>query len=77
MLTSVSGYYDGNEIVMDEAVDLFAGQRVIITILDTSAENENHCPRPVNLDKYVGRGEKMFSGNIDDFVKELRSNDRI
>lgn len=77
MMTSISGYYDGNEIVMDELVNLLEGQRVIITILDPMPTNYNQQKRTVNLDKYVGRGQKMFSGNIEAYVKGLRTDDRI
>ena len=38
MLTSVEGYYNGHQIVMDESVALREGQRVIITILEPTAE---------------------------------------
>ena len=77
MMTSISGYYDGNEIVMDELVDLWKGQRVIITILDPIQKNDNQRKSILNLDKYIGRGQKMFSGNIDAYVNGLRIDDRI
>ena len=73
MLNAVSGYYNGNQIVMDEQISLRVGQRVIITILERN-------PEPVkNLDlkKYAGRGEKMFHGNVEEYLKELRENDRL
>ena len=34
MLAAVKGYYDGNQIVIDEDVDLSVGQEVIVTILE-------------------------------------------
>ncbi len=74
MLTSVEGYYDGRQIVMDERVALREGQRVIITILEPVAER---AEKAVHLAKYMGRGEKMFKGNTDDYVKELRADDRL
>ena len=74
MLTSVEGYYNGHQIVMDESVALREGQRVIITILEPTAER---AKKAVHLAQYVGRGEKMFNGNVDDYVKELRADDRV
>lgn len=74
-MTSIEGYYNGTNIVTDEKIDLQPGQKVIITILnDVSAK-----PKKENLDlsTYMGRGEKMFHGNIDQYVKDLRSDDRI
>ena len=74
MLTSIEGYYDGRQIVMDERVTLREGQRVIITILEPRTER---AEKTVHLAKYIGRGEKMFKGNADDYVKELRADDRL
>ena len=34
MLAAVKGYYDGTQIVMDENINLKAGQEVIVTVLD-------------------------------------------
>jgi hypothetical protein len=69
MMSSVTGYYDGNQIIMNENMKLAIGQEVIITILDakkTSAEK-------IDLSKYVGRGEKMFHEDAGEYIKELRS----
>lgn len=75
MLTSVSGYYNGSQIVMDEAMMLQKGQRLIITVLDSEIPVQ---PRPVpDLSKYMGRGEKMFHTDAGNYVRELRENDRI
>ncbi len=75
MLTAVSGYYDGTGIVMDEAVPMNIGQRVIITIL--AAQEDVKSPKNISLEKYMGRGKKMFHGDAGEYVKELRENDRI
>ncbi|WP_044975025.1 hypothetical protein [Ruminococcus sp. HUN007] len=73
MYAAVSGYYDGNHIVMNEAMDLSVGQEVIITILDTKKSRKKN----IDLNKYAGRGRKMFDGNADEFIKELRDSDRL
>jgi hypothetical protein len=74
-MLSVNGYYNGERIVMDEKVSLSAGQKVIITILDSTHEKK----RDIDLDKYMGRGKKMFdtAEDIDRYIEELRSNDRV
>ena len=74
MMTAVEGYYDGSQIVLDEGIRLRKGQRLIITILEPKAEPSG---KEVDLRKYMGRGERMFQGDAGEFVKELRSNDRI
>lgn len=74
MMTAVKGYYNGNQIVMDEQVPLRKGQQVIITLLEPPAEA---LKGNIDLRKYMGRGQKMFHGNADAYVKELRTGDRI
>lgn len=74
MMTAVNGYYNGNRIVMDEDIPLRKGQRVIITLLEPLAEQPK---RDIDLRKYMGRGQKMFYGDADAYVKELRSSDRV
>lgn len=83
MLAAVKGYYDGTQIVVDEndRKTLNIGDEVIITILDrlnptrkeTRAEKRR---RVVDLEKYVvstGRSTE----EIDNYIRELRDNDRI
>ena len=73
MLETVRGHYDGTHIVMEENVKLTAGQEVIITILDAGQQT-----RPIpDLNRYMGRGPKMFHDDAQEYVKELRKNDRI
>lgn len=74
MLTAVEGYYNGTQIVMNEGVALRKGQRVIITILDPLNAN---VEKNINLGKYMGRGKKMFAHGADEYIEELRSNDRL
>ena len=77
MLTSVSGYYNGTQIVMDEAIDIPKGQKVIITILNNVQNAADN--REFDLRKYTGRGKQMFSSKIgvDEYIKGLRENDRV
>ena len=62
MLTSVSGYYNGTQIVMDEAIDIPKGQKVIITILNNVQSTADN--KKIDLNKYTGRGKQMFSSKI-------------
>ena len=73
MLTAVKGYYKGNQIVMDEDIQLAAGQEVIVTIL----EMKKSPKKKIDLKKYMGRGEKMFETDAQDYIRELRDSDRI
>lgn len=73
MFVAVKGYYDGDRIIVDENINMSVGQEVMITILDGK---RNLFPK-LELGKYMGRGEKMFSVDAQEYVEELRSNDRI
>lgn len=74
MMTAVEGYYNGSQIVTDEKIRLRKGQRLIITVLENTTA---HSEKPTDLRKYMGRGKKMFNGNVDTYVEELRANDRV
>lgn len=74
MMTSVKAHYNGSQIVMDEDIGLAEGQELIITLLNIKPKKKKP---EIDLDRYIGRGEKMFNRDAQDYVKELRSNDRI
>ena len=59
---------------MDEKVELIHGQRVIITIVDQITPPKKNS---VDLSRYQGRGAKMFHTDAQDYVKGLRSDDRL
>lgn len=58
---------------MDEDIELAVGQEVIVTIL----ERHEKTKKQIDLKKYMGRGEKMFHSDAQDYIKELRDGDRI
>ena len=72
MLAAVKGYYNGKQIVMNEDVKLAVGQEVIVTIL----EMQNKAKK-IDLKKYMGRGEKMFQTDAQEYIRELRDSDRV
>lgn len=53
--------------------NLNVGQEVMITILDTKSTSE----KKVDLKKYMGKGEKLFQTDAQDYIKEMRSDERI
>lgn len=73
MLTAVKGYYNGEHIVTEEEVNLISGQKVIITILEYIPTKK----KKIDLSSYMGRGEKLFHSDAKDYVRGLRSDDRI
>ncbi len=83
MLAAVKGYYDGTQIVIDEKdrKNLNIGDEVIITILDrlsTTRKGTRTDQRRsiVDLDKYV-MSTGRSSEEIDNYIRELRDNDRF
>ena len=91
MMQAVKATYDGEKIVLDENVNLSEGQEVIVTILGNITplhSNDDSIDaylaklrkeRNLNLKDYMGVGEKMFESaeDIDNYIKELRSDDRF
>ncbi len=71
MLAAVKGYYNGNHIVINEDISLNTGQEVIVTILDT----QNAPEKKIDLRKYLGRGEKMFHTDAQDYIREMRDSE--
>lgn len=83
MLTAVKGYYDGTQIVIDEndRKTLNIGDEVIITILDklSTPRKETRADkrsRIVDMEKYVISSGRSAE-EIDNYIRELRDNDRI
>lgn len=72
-MTSVKGRYDGFHIVPDEKIALKTGQQVIITVLD-SPEPPVPATESLDLSRYMGRGEKMFHMDAQEYVTKLRAN---
>lgn len=70
MLT-IKAHYDGNHIVCDENIKMQKGQELIITMLSTEKKDF------IDLSKYMGRGKKLFTTDANDFIKELRKDDRL
>ena len=83
MLSAVKGYYDGNQIVVDEddRKTLRMGDEVIITILDkisgqkveTRAEKRR---RLIESDAFVIPTGRTVE-EVDEYMRELRDNDRF
>lgn len=83
MLAAVKGYYDGNQIVVneDDRKNFSVGDEVIITILDKFSEQKIETRaekrrRLIDTDAFViptGRTAE----EIDEYLKEMRSDDRF
>ena len=73
-MTSVKGSYDGFHIVPDEEITLKTGQQAIITVSDL-LEPPVPATESLDLSRYMGRGEKMFHTDAQEYVTKSRTND--
>ncbi len=82
MLAAVKGYYDGTQIVVNEndRKSLNNGDEVIITILgkpDISKQTRAAKRRNIiDMDKYVIPTGRTIE-DVDNYIRELRDNDRF
>ncbi len=83
MLAAVKGYYDGNQIVVNEEDrnNLSMGDEVIITILDNygkqrAQERAEKRMRLIESDAFVTSSGRTVE-EIDQYIRELRDNDRF
>lgn len=83
MLAAVKGYYDGTQIVVNEEdrKNFSIGDEVIITILDNYSrqkvqERAEKRLRLIESDAFVTSGGRTVE-EIDQYIRELRDNDRF
>ena len=83
MLAAVRGYYDGNQIVVneDDRKNLNAGDEVIITILDKISQQKAETRaekrmRLIDSDAFVVPSGRSVE-EIDEYMREMRNNDRF
>ena len=82
MLAAVKGYYDGQQIIVNEndRKNLYAGDELIITILN-SGRRENDIrlekrQKLIDSAAYVMKTERTAE-EVDAYIKELRNDDRF
>ncbi len=69
------GTIQGNTVIVEEEdIKKYEGKDVIITILDYPYRQQG---KKIDLSKYMGRGEKMFQSDAQEYIREMRDNDRI
>lgn len=83
MLAAVRGYYDGRQIVVDEVdrKNFNAGDEVIITILDNintkKAETREERRRRIIASGAYVTSSGRTAEEIDDYIREMRDDDRF
>lgn len=70
---SIKGVIQGNKVVFEDDVSKYAGRDVIATILDCPYKREDSLQ--LDLDRFVTPTER--GKKADEYIKELRANDRV
>ena len=83
MLAAVKGYYDGNQIIVndEDRKNFSIGDEVIITILDNygkqrAQERAEKRLRLIESNAFVNSSGRTVV-EIDQYIRELRDNDRF
>lgn len=73
-MLAVKGTIQGNTVVIEEEdMEKYDGKDVIVTILDFPYRQKE---KKVDLKKYMGRGEKLFHSDAQEYIREMRDHDR-
>lgn len=74
MLAAVKGIIRGNKVVIeDEDLHEYDGTEVVVTLLDYP--NRKKQKAPIDWDSFVIPSER--GNNVDEYMREMRENDRI
>ena len=73
MLAAVKGIIQGNTVLLDEDVRACDGTEVIVTLLNYPQKKETKTP--VDWDSFVIPTERGH--NVDEYMREMRENDRL
>ena len=73
MLAAVKGRVQGNIVLIDEDIRAYEGTEVIVTLLNYPQKQSEKAP--IDWDSFVIPSER--GQNVDEYMKEMRENDRL
>lgn len=73
MLAAVRGIVQGNTVVVNDDIREYDGTEVIVTLLDYPKKRAEKAP--VDWDSFAIPSER--GKNVDEYMKEMRENDRL
>ncbi len=79
MLTAVQGYFDGNQIVLNDNLPLMNGQKVILTVFGkgTNTKKSNTSTYKIKQDRIDDNAEwQSFMAGINGFTEDFMPNGR-
>ena len=68
----ITGMFNGKYIIPDKDIRPKAGQKIIVTIRDITRSKTE-----VDLDKYINKGEKLFKKDAQEYIREIRDEERF
>ncbi len=71
-MLAVKGYYNGKRIILDKDYKLKKRQKVVVTIIDV----DEQVKKRVDFMKYKGIGKGIRNKDAQEYIKDLRNNDR-
>ena len=72
MLAAVKGTIRGNTVIIEDDLHEYDGAEVVVTLLDYPQKKKKD---PIDWDRYVLPSER--GKNVDEYMKEMRENDRL
>lgn len=76
MLVAVKGIIRGNKVIIEnEDMREYDGAEVVVTLLDYPNIVKKKKKAPVDWDRYVIPSER--GKNVDEYMREIRENDRV
>ena len=75
MSEAVAGYYDGNNVILKDKVLWTTGQEVLVVVIPRSLEKPKH--NELDFSEFRSGGRYGIDKDAQDYIKELRENDRI
>lgn len=73
MLTAVKGIVKGNTVIIEnDNIQEYDGTEVIVTMLD---QPNKRTKMPIDWDSFVMPSDR--GKNVDEYMEEMRNNDRI
>lgn len=73
MLAAVKGRIQGNTVLIDEDIRAYDGTEVIVTLLNYQQKDIKKAP--IDWDSFAIPSERGL--NVDEYMREMRENDRL
>ena len=73
MLTAIEGYIENNQIIVHDNLTPYEGQQFVLTFLNK--KHRSDAKKKLDFSKFGERTER--GQNADEYMREMRENDRV